>query len=182
VRRISHTHQASTHFIRTDHTHRHGSALVTPARLWVHYQETCASVPEEKGDGHGNTAEVDGDDRHPGNAALGQRGTRVCMAGRAWGRRPRRRVAWGPRGRAAWRPRVGRPSGWYRHRHWTVLGAVLGAILGRILETLCLWLPLCLPLWLCLPAGGCRPIDPGLSPTPTPGVRSASSISLLVLL
>jgi hypothetical protein len=125
---------------------------------------------------------MDRDDRHIGDPALGQRGTRVYVAGWAWGRRPQRWVAWRPRVAqrwVAWRPWVvGRPTGgyWYRHR------AVLGAILGGILETLCLWLPLCLPLWLCVPAGGRRPINPGLYPTLTPGLRSASSTSVLVLL
>ena len=56
------------------------------------------------------------------------------------------------------------------------LGAVLGAILGRLLETLCL------PLCLCVPAGRRRAIHPGLCATLSPGRRSASSTSVLVLL
>src|SRR5262245_37148418 len=119
----------------------------------------------QEGEDDGTTAEVHRDGCHLGDAAFRQRGTRVCVA---------RRVAW--------RWVVGRASGWDRHRPRTVLGAVLGAILGGILEPLCLWLPLCLPLWLRIPAGGCRPIDPVISPTLTPGVRSVCSISLVVLL
>jgi hypothetical protein len=42
-------------------------------------------VPEEEGDNHGDKAEVGWGHRHSGGAALGQRGTRVCMAGRARG-------------------------------------------------------------------------------------------------
>jgi hypothetical protein len=104
---------------------------------------------------------VDGDNRRIGDAARGQRGTRVWVA---------RRVAW--------RWVVGRPMG--HHRDRAILGAVLGAILGRILggilETVCLWLSLCLP--------PCRhrALHPALCATLSAGRRPAPATSLLVLL
>jgi hypothetical protein len=65
---------------------------------------------------------------------------------------------------------VGRPTGWYRHRHRAILGALLGAILGVL--RLSLWLP----------ARHHCAIHPSLCATLGPGCRPAPSIGLLVLL
>ena len=162
-------HQPHTSSLHALHTHRHDSVLVTPGKLWVHYQETFASVPAEKGDGHGNTGEVGGDTRHTGGAALDQRDPRAHRPWRAWGRRPWRWVA---RRRVAWRWVVGRPTGGYRDWH----RAILGAVLGGILETLCVWLP----LWV--PARRHSAIHPTLCATLSTGRCPAPSTRLLVLL
>ena len=152
-------HQPQTPYT-SPHTHRHGSILEKPGRLGVHYQETCAYAPKKKGDHDGNTAEVDRDACHSGDAALGQRGTRARVARRV-ARRP-----W-----VAWRHTRGD-----RDRHRAILGTVLGAILGGILETLCLWLP----LWL--PARRHRALYPTLCATLSTGCCPGPSTSILVLL
>ena len=87
-----------------------------PGSLWVHYQKTFASVPEEKGDGYGNQAEVGGDTRHTGGAALDQCGPRAHRPWRAWIQKP-------------W---VQRPASLHQAEHrraiWGILGTTLGAL------------------------------------------------------
>ena len=58
--------------------------MATPGRLWVHYQETCAYVPAEKGNSHGNKEEVGGDTRHTGGVALDQCGARAHRPWWGW--------------------------------------------------------------------------------------------------
>jgi hypothetical protein len=51
--------------------------------LRVYYEEILAYALENKGDSHGKTAAVGGDQRHPGSTARDKLRTRVCGAWRA---------------------------------------------------------------------------------------------------
>ena len=89
------------------------SREVTSRRAWT--------WGRKEGDHHGNTAEVERNDGHLGDTALGQRGTRACVEGRAWG------GATEVEGMEdTITDGMGRRTGWYWHRHSAILGALLG--------------------------------------------------------
>jgi hypothetical protein len=146
------------------HQHRYGSKLATPGRVWGRYEKACAYVPEEKGDGHGNKAEVGGDHRHPGGAALYKRGARVRGAARPWVQRPaswlQRLTAWIQRPTSVWRPAC-RHQAQHRRARSAILGTALGA--------------------LRLPASRRRAVSTSLCPALTPGRCRAFAPVLLGL-